>query len=89
VLEVVDALGVDRFSVVGASMGGSVGMKVAALAADRLVAVVMVDIAGRVDPGVVPVIAELLAEADAVDLRRWPRTVPRSRFGIPTPAGHT
>ncbi len=67
VLEVVDALGVDRFSVVGASMGGSVGMKVAALAANRLVAVVMVDIAGRVDPGVVPVIAELLAEANGVD----------------------
>jgi pimeloyl-ACP methyl ester carboxylesterase len=57
VLAVGDALGFDRFAIVGQSMGGSVAMKVAELDGERLDAVVLVDVAGRVDPGVGAVIA--------------------------------
>src|SRR4051812_35417018 len=52
VLAVADALAADRFSIVGVSMGASVAMKVAELANDRVAAVVLVDVAGRVDPGI-------------------------------------
>jgi pimeloyl-ACP methyl ester carboxylesterase len=52
---VADALGFERFSVIGQSMGGSIAMKAAELDGARLDAVVLVDIAGRVDPGVGPV----------------------------------
>jgi pimeloyl-ACP methyl ester carboxylesterase len=58
---VADSLDVDRFSVVGQSMGGSVAMKAAEANPSRLQAVVLVDVAGRVDPGVGPVIASELA----------------------------
>ena len=58
VLAVADALGDETFAVVGQSMGGSVAMKIAELAASRLNAVVLVDVAGRVDRGVGAVIAE-------------------------------
>jgi pimeloyl-ACP methyl ester carboxylesterase len=72
VFAVADALGAERFSVVGQSMGGAVAMKAAELdtrdrqAEGRLEAVVLVDIAGRVDPGVGPVIAEVIAGLDEV-----------------------
>ncbi len=66
VVAVADALGVDRFALVGQSMGGSVAMKVAELNALRLRAVVLVDVAGRVDPGVGPVIAATLARLSRV-----------------------
>lgn len=52
VLGVADALGVERFAVIGLSMGGSVAMRIAAVAGRRLEAVVLVDVAGRVDRGV-------------------------------------
>jgi pimeloyl-ACP methyl ester carboxylesterase len=58
VLAVADALGFGRFAMVGQSMGASVAMKVAELDPSRVSAVVLVDVAGRVDPGVGPVIAE-------------------------------
>jgi len=48
-LEVATALGCQRFSIIGQSMGGAVAMKAAELAAPRLDAIVLVDIAGRVD----------------------------------------
>ena len=51
-LAVAAALGFERFSVVGQSMGGSVAMKAAELDGHRLDAVVLLDVAGRVDPGV-------------------------------------
>lgn len=57
VLGVADALGVERFSVIGLSMGGSVAMRIAAAAGARLEAVVLVDVAGRVDRGIAPLIA--------------------------------
>jgi len=60
VCAVATELGADRFSIVGQSMGGSVAMKAAELDGDRLVAIVLVDVAGRVDPGVGPVIASTL-----------------------------
>jgi pimeloyl-ACP methyl ester carboxylesterase len=59
-LAVADALGFEHFSVIGRSMGGSVAMKAAELDGSRLDAVVLVDIAGRVDPGVGPVIASVI-----------------------------
>ncbi|HEY3831420.1 MAG TPA: alpha/beta hydrolase [Acidimicrobiia bacterium] len=56
-LAVADALGFERFSMIGMSMGGSVAMKTAELDATRLDRVVLIDIAGRVDRGVGAVIA--------------------------------
>jgi pimeloyl-ACP methyl ester carboxylesterase len=60
VFAVADALGAERFSVVGHSMGGSVAMKAAELDGRRLDAVVLLDVAGRVDPGVGGVIASVI-----------------------------
>jgi pimeloyl-ACP methyl ester carboxylesterase len=66
VLAIADALGYERFSLIGQSMGGSVVMKVAELDGSRLDAVVLVDIAGRVDPGVGPVIASVIDRLEVV-----------------------
>ena len=52
VVAIADELGFARFSVCGQSMGGSVAMKVAELAGDRLEAVILSDVAGRVEPGI-------------------------------------
>ena len=60
VFAVAEALGVERFGVIGLSMGGSVAMKAAELDGQRLDAVVLLDVAGRVDPGVGPVIASVI-----------------------------
>jgi len=57
VLAVADVLGFERFIVIGHSMGGSVAIKTAELAAGRLRGVALIDVAGRVDAGVGPVIA--------------------------------
>ncbi len=62
VLGVSEALGFDRFALIGQSMGGSVAMKVAEIDAARLTAVVLVDIAGRVDPGVGSAISGVIAQ---------------------------
>jgi pimeloyl-ACP methyl ester carboxylesterase len=64
VLAVADALGFDRFAIIGQSMGGSVAMKVAQLNGERLDAVVLVDVAGRVDPGVGAAIAAAISRPD-------------------------
>ena len=61
-----DALGFDRFSIVGLSMGASVAMKAAELDASRLDALVLVDVAGRVDPGVGRVIASTISGLEEV-----------------------
>ena len=66
VFAVADALGFERFSVVGQSMGGSVAMKAAELDGSRLDAVVLVDVAGRVDRGVGAVIASVIDRVDEV-----------------------
>lgn len=63
---VADALGAERFAIVGQSMGGSVAMKAASLDSSRLSALVLADIAGRVDPGVGPVIASVAHGLDVV-----------------------
>jgi pimeloyl-ACP methyl ester carboxylesterase len=57
VLAVATELGFERFAVIGQSMGGSVAVQAAALDGARLTAVVLVDVAGRVDRGVGPAIA--------------------------------
>ncbi len=61
VFAVADRIGFDRFAVVGQSMGASVAMEAAECDGPRLQAVVLIDVAGRVDPGVGPVIAGSLA----------------------------
>jgi pimeloyl-ACP methyl ester carboxylesterase len=61
VLAVAEQLNRGRFSVVGQSMGGSVAMKAAELAGARVASIVLVDVAGRVDPGVGPIITSMLA----------------------------
>ncbi len=66
VLAVADALGFEHFSIIGQSMGGSVAMKAAAIDGSRLDAIVLVDVAGRVDRGVGPVIESLIRGSDAV-----------------------
>ena len=66
VFAVADALGLARFSIIGQSMGGSIAMKAAELEGSRLDAIVLVDIAGHVDPGVGPVIASALGQIDEV-----------------------
>lgn len=64
---VADSLGVERFGLVGLSMGGSVAMKAAELDGSRLAAVVLLDVAGRVDPAVGPVIESILRSGFAAD----------------------
>jgi pimeloyl-ACP methyl ester carboxylesterase len=64
VMAVADGLGFATFSVIGQSMGGSVGMKIAQLANRKLTALVLLDVAGRVDHGVGAVIADTLARLD-------------------------
>jgi pimeloyl-ACP methyl ester carboxylesterase len=66
VFALADALGFERFSVIGQSMGGSVAMKAAELDGSRLDAIVLVDVAGRVDPGIGPVIASVMTRVDTV-----------------------
>lgn len=51
VLAVADDLGLRRFSVVGHSMGGKVGMRLAAMAPDRVVSLALL---GSPGPGIVP-----------------------------------
>jgi pimeloyl-ACP methyl ester carboxylesterase len=63
VFGVADELGVPSFAIVGQSMGGSVAMKAAELDGARLRAVVLVDVAGRVDRGVGAVISSVLSRA--------------------------
>ena len=58
---VADAFGSERFAIIGQSMGGSIAMKAAELEPGRLEAVVLLDIAGRVDPGAGAVIGSVTA----------------------------
>lgn len=59
-----DALGVERFSLLGQSMGASVAMKAAELDGSRIETVILVDLAGRVDPGIGPVVATALGHIE-------------------------
>jgi pimeloyl-ACP methyl ester carboxylesterase len=61
VLAVADALGFDRFAIIGQSMGGSVAMKAAEIRPDRITALVLVDVAGRVDRGAGEFIGSVMA----------------------------
>ena len=64
VLAAADVLGVERFGLLGLSMGGSVAMKAAEFDGDRLTAMVLLDVAGRVDPGVGPAVDAIVARLD-------------------------
>jgi pimeloyl-ACP methyl ester carboxylesterase len=61
-----DALGHSAFSIIGQSMGASVAMKAAELAADRLESLILVDALGRVDRGVGVAVASLVSQLDTV-----------------------
>lgn len=65
-VDLAGALGADRFSIVGQSMGGAVGMHVAGLAAARVRRLVLIDICGDPDPATMPVIRAAAARLGAV-----------------------
>jgi pimeloyl-ACP methyl ester carboxylesterase len=55
-IAVADALGAQKFSILGQSMGGAVGMEVAKLAGHRLERLVLIDICGMPDQSTLPLI---------------------------------
>ena len=65
-LELATALGAQRFDVVGWSMGGLVGMQLAAMAPLRLHHLVLVDIAGKPEPSAINVIAAGIQRLGAI-----------------------
>lgn len=66
VLALADHFGFEHFSVIGQSMGGSIAMKLAELSGSRVDSVVLLDVAGRVDPGVGPVIGSIVAGLEVI-----------------------
>ena len=66
-------------------MGGSVAMKVAELDGSRLDGVVLVDVAGRVDPGVGPVIASVIEHLDDVHPSIDDHLAPAKALGLYDP----
>ena len=66
VIAIADALGADRFSVIGQSMGGAVGMEVARLAPGRLERLVLLDIVGLPDEASVAPIQMAMERLGAV-----------------------
>lgn len=67
-LDAARALGADRFSVIGQSMGGYVAMQAAALDAARIERIVLVDVCSTPDPGVVPPIVASVERLGSVYL---------------------
>ena len=65
VFALADALGAQEFGIIGQSMGGAIAMKAAELEPNRLSAVVLSDIAGRVDRGAGEAIAASMASMHA------------------------
>jgi len=65
-LEVATLLASERFELIGWSMGALIGLRVASFAPDRLRRLVMIDHAGRMDPGTVDSIIRALARLDMV-----------------------
>ena len=66
VLAAADALGADRFAIVGWSMGAFVGMAAAALAGQRIERLVLVDALGPVDQTVASLIQVSVNRLDAI-----------------------
>jgi pimeloyl-ACP methyl ester carboxylesterase len=66
VVDLADHFGFDHFSIIGQSMGASVAMKAAELERERLQAVVLIDVIGRVDPGVGLAVASGIGQPDEV-----------------------
>jgi pimeloyl-ACP methyl ester carboxylesterase len=66
VIAVADALGADRFSILGQSMGGAVAMEVARLAGHRLERLVLIDICGMPDASTLPLIRGAVERLGAV-----------------------
>jgi pimeloyl-ACP methyl ester carboxylesterase len=66
VVAVADALGAERFAVVGWSLGALIGLHVAGQAGERLEALVMLDHAGGMDEGAVEAVRRGLERLDAV-----------------------
>ena len=66
VVEVADALGAEKFSVLGQSMGGAVAMEMARLAGHRLERLVLIDICGVPDATTLPLIGAAVERLGAV-----------------------
>ena len=66
VIGVADALGVDRFDVLGQSMGAAVAMEIARLAPDRLRSAVLIDVCGIPDPATGPLIRSAVERLGSV-----------------------
>jgi 3-oxoadipate enol-lactonase len=66
VLAVASELGAERFSLVGWSMGGLIGIQAAASAPERLERLAIIDHAGAMDPSAVEAIGRGLLRLDAV-----------------------
>ena len=66
VVAIADALGAEAFDYVGWSMGGLIGLELAALAGDRVRSLTLIDIGGATDPAAVDVVRAGLARLDAV-----------------------
>lgn len=84
-LELMDALGIERFAILGTSRGGLVALTIAAIAPERLTGVAFNDIGPAIDPsglarimgylGVVPLYPDLDAAAEALartEAQRFP-----------------
>ena len=65
-LEVATLLGSERFDLIGWSMGALIGIRIANLAPARLRRLVMIDHAGRMDPGICSTIIRGLERLDMV-----------------------
>jgi pimeloyl-ACP methyl ester carboxylesterase len=66
VFAIADALGAAQFSIIGQSMGGAVAMEAAAIDADRIDRIVLLDICGVPDPASVQAIAASVARLGQV-----------------------
>jgi pimeloyl-ACP methyl ester carboxylesterase len=66
VIDLADYFGFDHFSIIGQSMGASIAMKAAELERERLQAVVLIDVIGRVDPGIGAVVASGITQLDNI-----------------------
>jgi esterase len=80
-----DALAVDRASLLGHSMGGKVGLRFAALFPERLERLVVVDITHRASRPVYAEAIEALARLDLESLTRLKDAEERLRPAIPDP----
>ena len=86
VQQLMDALAVDRISLLGHSMGGKVALRFAALFPERLERLIVVDITHRASRPVYAEAVEALARLDVKSITRLKDAEERLRPAIPDPA---